>query len=192
MRSPASSTAIRSPAAPRWPPWAPARGPARQGPDPAAPGDRQLGHCRGPRDRDTELRRPDLRAPPERRSGNPGMDLASDDRQRRRSCPVPDDRSPHPRRLRPFPGRGSRHPAFRARGRGRDRQALNRLRTTLLYSAGWNGQRRSDAASWNPWLPTAALNSSSDVQWAMFTKRNCASCSDWCSAVSMCAGNVLR
>ena len=34
------------------------------------------------RDRDTELRRPDLRAPPQRRSGDPGLDLASDDRRR--------------------------------------------------------------------------------------------------------------
>jgi len=43
-------------------PGLPARGPARRRPDPAAPGNRQLGHRGGPRHRDAHLRRPDLRA----------------------------------------------------------------------------------------------------------------------------------
>jgi hypothetical protein len=43
-------------------PGLPARGPARRRPDPAAPGNRKLGHRGGPRHRDADLRRPDLRA----------------------------------------------------------------------------------------------------------------------------------
>ena len=43
-------------------PGLPAPGPARRRPDPAAPGNRQLGHRGGPRHRDAGLRRPDLPA----------------------------------------------------------------------------------------------------------------------------------
>ena len=49
-----------------WPgpghPGLPAPGPACLRPDPAAPGNRKLGHRGGPRHRDAHLRRPDLRA----------------------------------------------------------------------------------------------------------------------------------
>ena len=58
------------------------RGLARRAPDPAARGNRKLGHRGGPWHRDANLRRPDLRALAQRRSGYPGLDwhqlIASD------------------------------------------------------------------------------------------------------------------
>jgi hypothetical protein len=48
------------------------------------------------------------------------------------------------------------------------------------------------AAIRKPGLRMAALKSSAGVQCAMLTKRNCVSCTDWCSAESMSAGNVFR
>ena len=119
-------------------PGLPAPGPARRRPDPAAPGNRKLGHRGSPRHRDAHLRRPYLPAPSQRRGRHPRLDLASADRERGRAGPTPAHRPPHPRRFRPVPGRGrtDRHAEQDQRQRHRTGiRAAERCRGTCSSSS---------------------------------------------------------